>query len=123
MAANVNESGWDTVKRLLYALVALVLLIKVAEDGHAWFTKKQCARFLCWSTSTKHTKAVDVGAASKVAGKASDLHCAAHDAGVLDYFQGAIGYVTVPLAFGLLVLLPLWGVAKVIGIMRLGLGR
>jgi hypothetical protein len=123
VGANVNESGWETVKRLLLALLALVVLYKLAEDGHAWLTKKQCARFGCWSTSTRHTTAVDVGAAAKVAGKASDLHCKAHAAGPLDYLQGAVGYVTLPLAFGLFVLLPLWGAAKLIGVMRMGLGR
>ncbi len=123
MTASVNESGWETVKRLIFGLLVLLLLAKGAEDAHAWMTKKQCARIACWSTSTKHTKAVEVPGAAKAAGALSDVHCKDHAPGVLDYFQGTIGYVVLVAAFVLFVALPLWGVSKLIGIMRLGLGR
>ena len=120
MGANVNESGWQTVKRLLVGLLLLLFLAKGAEDAHAWLTGKQCARIACWSTATKHTKAADAPAA---AGRLSDVHCKDHAPGVLDYFQGPVGYVVLPAAYVLFVILPLWGVSKLIGIMRLGLGR
>jgi hypothetical protein len=121
MAGSSNETPWDTVRRLLFGLLALLFLYKIAEDAHGWLTKKQCERFGCWSEAKKSGTVEALPGGVVVAKKAR--YCASHAPSMFDWLGGLPGYVVLPVAFGLFVFLPAALIAKAVGIVRLGTGR